>query len=54
LCIYFGHRIYARADPWAYPSESVDLVTGMEEVLLEETPAPVYNKWYEKLKAVYE
>jgi len=26
----------------------------MEEVLLEETPAPVYNKWYEKLKAVYE
>jgi amino acid transporter len=38
LAIYFGHRIYARSDPWAHPPGDVDLQTGMEQVLAEEDP----------------
>ncbi|KAF2810227.1 histidine permease [Mytilinidion resinicola] len=38
LCIYFGHRIYARNDPWAHHPEEVDLQTGMEQALAEEEP----------------
>jgi yeast amino acid transporter len=54
LVIYFAHRIYARQDPWAHPSEEVDLQTGLEEVEAGETPAPVYTKWYQKLRVVFE
>ena len=54
LVIYFGHRIYARQDPWAHDPAQVDLQTGLEEVEADETPAPVYDKWYKKFKMVYE
>lgn len=47
LAIYFGHRIYARTDPWAHPAEVVDLQTGLAEVLAEEKPPkPKSNKWW--------
>ncbi|KAF2433320.1 hypothetical protein EJ08DRAFT_668930 [Tothia fuscella] len=36
---YLGHRICAREDPWAHPSQLVDLSTGMDRVLVEEKPA---------------
>ncbi|KAK1055950.1 hypothetical protein LTR74_015260 [Friedmanniomyces endolithicus] len=54
LVIYFAHRIYAHNDPWAHDPASVDLHTGLEEIEAEETPAPVYDKWYEKMRVVFE
>jgi amino acid transporter len=55
LALYFGHRfLYARRDAWAYKSEDVDMLTGMDEVLAAETPAPVYDKWWKKVKAAIE
>jgi amino acid transporter len=56
LGIYFGHRIYARSDPWAHPSELVDLQTGMEQVLAEEKPPKNIGdlKWYEYIKKIWE
>jgi len=54
LVIYFGHRIYARNDPWAHRPEDVDMVTGLDEVEAEETPAPVYDKWWKKMRMVFE
>ena len=44
LCIYFGHRIYARSEPWAHNPEDVDLQTGLEDARAGETPAKVYDK----------
>jgi amino acid transporter len=44
LAIFFGHRIYAWKDKWAHDPLEVDLTTGMEEVLAEETPAPPRTK----------
>ncbi|KAF1984517.1 histidine permease [Aulographum hederae CBS 113979] len=47
LIIYFGHRIYARKDPWAHDPMEVDLQTGMAQVLADETPANTEKKpWY--------
>lgn len=57
LVIYFGHRIYARTDPWAHPAEVVDLQTGMAEVLAEEKPPKPRNpneKWWGFIKKVWE
>lgn len=54
LVIYFGHRIYAWSDPWAHDPATVDLTTGMDEVLAEEKPAPVYDTWYKKMRVVFE
>lgn len=50
LCIYFGHRLYRRHDRWAHRSEDVDLMTGIDEVLAEETPEPILKGWRYKLK----
>ncbi|EON64971.1 hypothetical protein W97_04206 [Coniosporium apollinis CBS 100218] len=38
LAIYFGHRIYAKSDPWAHAPEDVDMYTGLAEVLADEKP----------------
>lgn len=57
LIIYFGHRLYARSDPWAHPPELVDMHTGMEEVLAEEEPKHAIKtklKWYEHVKKLWE
>lgn len=54
LAVYFGHRIYAWADPWAHPPSEVDMVTGLDEVIAEETPAPVYDKWWKHARVVFE
>jgi yeast amino acid transporter len=54
LCIYFAHRIYAFRDPWAHNPEDVDLHTGLEEVVAQETPAKVYDKWWKKVQMIWE
>ncbi|TKA64199.1 hypothetical protein B0A49_08771 [Cryomyces minteri] len=55
LAIYFGYMLfYARGDPWFHDPMEVDLHTGMDEVLAEETPQPVYDKWYKKARIVFE
>lgn len=54
LVIYFGHRLTHWKDPWAHESMSVDLHTGAEEVEAAEMPAPVYDKWYQKMRVVFE
>lgn len=50
LVIYFAHRIYRWNDKWAYPSEEVDLYTGIEAVLAAETPEVEKKGWKRKLK----
>lgn len=54
--IYLGHRVYARADPWAYDPWEVDLHTGMEEVLAEERPPKHADdgKLWTKVKLIWE
>lgn len=55
LVIYGAHRIYAWSDPWAYPAESVDMHTGMAEVLAEETPPKVIvGPWWKKLSLIWQ
>jgi len=55
VAIFLGHKIaYARTDPWAHHPDEVDLYTGMEEVLEVEEPLPVYDKWYKKLRVIFE
>lgn len=53
LVIYFGHRIYARHEPWAHPPEQVDLQTGLEEIIAEETPGKEFKGW-QKIRHIWE
>lgn len=49
FCFYFGHKFIAdRQSPWLIPPKTVDLHSGLQELLdLEETaPAPKNHKWY--------
>jgi amino acid transporter len=39
VVVYLGHRILNRTDPWAIPSQMVDLQTGLEEIEKEEEEA---------------
>ncbi|KAH9986579.1 amino acid permease/ SLC12A domain-containing protein [Xylariaceae sp. FL0662B] len=44
LLIYFGHRIWARDDPWVRSPRSVDLKTGLSDALAdEESEVPVIH-----------
>jgi amino acid transporter len=55
LVIYGAHRIYAWSDPWAYPPETVDMQTGMAEVLAEETPPKVITgPWWKKFSLIWQ
>ncbi|EAW11005.1 proline permease PrnB [Aspergillus clavatus NRRL 1] len=54
LVLYFGHRLVYWRDPWAWPSEEVDMHTGLAEILAAERPAPVRDTWWKKLKSVIE
>ena len=54
LVIYFGHRLWARNDPWAHDPSEVDLKSGLEEVEADETAPPVYDTWYKKMRVVFE
>jgi hypothetical protein len=39
-------------EPWAIPSEQVDLVMGLDVVVANETPEPLADTWQEKLKGM--
>ena len=57
LVIYFGHRVYARHDPWAHDPMEVDLQTGMTEVLAIEKPPrhkSPNQKWWGYFKTIWE
>ena len=54
LIIYFTHRIVHRKDTWARALAEVDLTTGMEDVLAQETPAPPRPKWWEAYKLIWQ
>lgn len=43
LAIFLGHRLYCRHEPWFHHPDEVDMYTGLEQVLADETPAPVYK-----------
>ncbi len=54
LAIYFGHRLYTRQDPWAHKPETVDLVTGLNEVLANESPPKeVIDKWWKYWRLLF-
>lgn len=38
VVMYLGHRLYKRDEPWAIPSEQVDMFSGMDEVDDAEQP----------------
>ena len=52
--LYGGHRVMFRHDKWAWSPDEVDLDTGMQEVEDAETPPPVLDKWWKKVKAIIE
>lgn len=49
LVVYFGHRLFHWKDKWAIPSEQVDLHTGIDVVLANETPELRADTWQKKL-----
>ncbi|KAJ5701938.1 hypothetical protein N7488_009486 [Penicillium malachiteum] len=51
LAVYFGHRIVHWKEPWAHAPEDVDLVSGLQEVLDLEAPAPVIPTWGDRIKS---
>lgn len=53
LGIYFIHRLFHMSEPWAIPSEEVDLHTGIDVVLANETPEPLADTWQKKLKGMF-
>jgi len=48
LAIYFGHRLKHRRDEWMRNPREVDLHTGLQELVEQETP-PVPGPWWAKL-----
>lgn len=55
LAIYFGHRVYAREDPWAHDPLEVDMHTGMEEVLADGVvPKEKDGKIWMRVKVLWE
>jgi len=50
FAIYFIHRFIYRHEPWLIPSEEVDLTTGIDVVLANESPEPLADTWQKKLK----
>ncbi|PGH33416.1 AAT family amino acid transporter [[Emmonsia] crescens] len=54
LVIYFGHRIYARQDPWLLSPHDVDLQTGLEETLAAETPPKIREGWIKYITILWE
>jgi amino acid transporter len=52
LVIYFGHRAWHYKEAWVIPSEQVDLHTGIDIVLANETPEIKANTWQKKLQGL--
>ncbi len=54
LCIYFGHRLTHLWEPWLWSSEDVDLLSGLQDILANETPKKHYDNWSDKAKVLWE
>ncbi|KAF8867363.1 hypothetical protein BDZ45DRAFT_734626 [Acephala macrosclerotiorum] len=50
LGIYFGHKLFHWKEPWAYKSEDVDLYTGIDVVVANETAEVHAKTWKKKLQ----
>lgn len=53
LAMYFGHRIWAWKDKWAWDPDEIDMTTGLQEVIDAEQP-PRKRQGWGKLWAVIE
>jgi amino acid transporter len=53
LAIYFGHRIWRKNDAWAHAPEDVDLHTGLDVVLANETPEVHAGTLKKKIQAMF-
>lgn len=49
VTIYFMHRFWNRADPWAIPVHLIDLHTGLEEIEAEEELEDPQESWRSRL-----
>ncbi|KAF4425780.1 Proline-specific permease [Colletotrichum fructicola] len=55
FALFFGHKFtVGRGDAWVRDPMDVDLVSGLDEVLEQETPAPPRTKWYQKWRVLFE
>ncbi|KAF2012808.1 AAT family amino acid transporter [Aaosphaeria arxii CBS 175.79] len=55
LAFYLGHKFtHGRNDPWMIPSEEVDMVSGLEEIIANETPRVKAEKWHQKWRVLFE
>ncbi|THW13984.1 histidine permease [Aureobasidium pullulans] len=55
IIIFVVHKVFwARNEPWARPPMTVDLVSGLDEVLLQDKPKKPYTKWYHYIKVLWE
>jgi amino acid transporter len=53
LGIYFIHRFWHRHEAWVIPSLEVDLHSGIDVVLANETPEVVAKGWLKKLQGAF-
>lgn len=55
IIIFVVHKVFwARNEPWARPPMTVDLVSGLDEMLLQDKPKKPYTKWYHYIKVLWE
>ncbi|KAF4810672.1 Proline-specific permease [Colletotrichum tropicale] len=55
FALYFGHKFtVGRGDAWVRDPMDVDLVSGLDEVMAQKTPAPPRTKWYQKWRVLFE
>jgi amino acid transporter len=55
IIIYLVHKMFwARHDDWAREPMSVDLVSGLDEVMTTSKPKKPYTKWYHYFKVLWE
>lgn len=55
IIIYLVHKLFwARHDEWARSPLSVDLVSGLDEVMTTSKPKKPYTKWYHYIRVLWE
>lgn len=50
LVIYFGHKAFHWREPWLRPPEDIDLFTGVDIVIANETPEMHARTWKKRLQ----
>lgn len=54
LAIYFGHRLFHFRESWFRQPDTVDLLSGLQDIIAAEKPKKHYDKWYEKFQLLWE